>query len=231
MTTIKIAEQQTADVSCREKDRMQEATSPSLESLTEHADKRLSNDDGVEVPHHHQPSEDAMTDNTEANNTKTNSTKTREAHEAYVANRREVGRVIDIETCDIAHRNSLPFFFYAEGSDSESFLDTYCVCSEDSDGWIVGSHLPPEKQQVLSLLYEYKVKLSYTARALHPLYEYVNREPIWNGDGKEPSQGALIEWFKITHPTLASEIKRKIVAELTPETAADQALITSLLRA
>ena len=32
----------------------------------------------------------------------TNNTKTPEAHEAYVANRREAGRVIDIETCEIA---------------------------------------------------------------------------------------------------------------------------------
>ena len=35
-------------------------------------------------------------------NTKTNNTKTREAHDAYVANRKEAGRVIDIETCEIA---------------------------------------------------------------------------------------------------------------------------------
>ena len=29
----------------------------------------------------------------------TNNTKTREAHDAYRANRKEAGRVIDIETC------------------------------------------------------------------------------------------------------------------------------------
>ena len=38
-----------------------------------------------------------MTDNTKANNART-----REAHDAYVANRKEAGRVIDIETCEIA---------------------------------------------------------------------------------------------------------------------------------
>ena len=43
-------------------------------------------------PPNHQPSEDTMTNNT----------KTREAHDAYIANRREAGRVIDIETCEIA---------------------------------------------------------------------------------------------------------------------------------
>lgn len=32
----------------------------------------------------------------------TNNTKTREAHDAYVANRKEAGRVIDIETCEMA---------------------------------------------------------------------------------------------------------------------------------
>ena len=36
------------------------------------------------------------------NNTKANNARTREAHDAYVANRKEAGRVIDIETCEIA---------------------------------------------------------------------------------------------------------------------------------
>ena len=33
------------------------------------------------------------------NNTKMNNTRTLEAHDAYRANRKEAGRVIDIETC------------------------------------------------------------------------------------------------------------------------------------
>ena len=36
------------------------------------------------------------------NNTKANNARTREAHDAYVANRKEAGRVIDIETCEMA---------------------------------------------------------------------------------------------------------------------------------
>ena len=32
----------------------------------------------------------------------------------------------------------------------------------------------------------------------------------WKGDGEEPSQDALIEWFKVNHPAQASEAESKI---------------------
>ena len=40
-------------------------------------------------------------------NTMTNNTRTLEAHEAYVANRKEAGRVIDIETCEVSRFRNL----------------------------------------------------------------------------------------------------------------------------
>ena len=32
---------------------------------------------------------------------------------------------------------------------------------------------------------------------------------VWKGDGEEPSQDALIEWFKVNHPAQASEVDRR----------------------
>ena len=34
----------------------------------------------------------------------------------------------------------------------------------------------------------------------------------WIGDGEEPSQDALIEWFKVNRPTQAGEVEREIEA-------------------
>ena len=83
-------------------------------------------------------------------------------------------------------------------------------------GWIVEDDLPPEKRQALPCQYKRMLNLWFAARALHPLYEVVadtawiwEDEIKWKGDGKEPSRGALIEWFKINYPTLASEIEAR----------------------
>lgn len=169
-------------------------------------------------------------------NTMTNNTRTLEAHEAYVANRREAGRVIDIETCEVSRFEtwySNPYGTYPFDDhptpelEHEVLIQCYWVRSEESDGWIFGGDLPPEKQQALPRQYKrtlnlYKLTLSlwYAARALHPLYEvviyrsYCEDEIEWKGDGAEPSQDELIQWFKVNHPTLASEIERRIRAEI-----------------
>ena len=34
----------------------------------------------------------------------------------------------------------------------------------------------------------------------------------WKGDGEEPSQDAMIEWFKVNHPAQAREAESKIRA-------------------
>ena len=160
----------------------------------------------------------------------THNTKTREEQKAYVANRREAGRVIDIETCEVACWDTDYFDPYGiyPGDDGPTEIELrYWARSEDSDGWIVEHDLPPEKQQALPRQYKrtlnlYKLTLSlwYAARALHPLYEvviyrsYCEDEIEWKGDGAEPSQDELIQWFKVNHPTLASEIERRIRAEI-----------------
>jgi hypothetical protein len=161
----------------------------------------------------------------------TNTTETHEAHDAYVANRKEAGRIIDIETCEIARWNTFyfdPYRTYPFDDDPtpeleqcrEYMVQCYWVRSEESDGWIVEHDLPPEKQQAMPRQYERRLKLWYAARAMHPLYEVVIHIPrffpdeiIWKGDGEEPSRDALIEWFKVNHPTTASEIERKIRAD------------------
>jgi hypothetical protein len=168
----------------------------------------------------------------------TNNTKTREAHDAYVANRREAGRVIDIETCEIACLRANYFDPYGTDPWDNDRPDdplyeqakTYwgkClfVRSEVSDGWIIAEDLPEEKWQVLERrmegerkLWAREEKLWEAACAAHPMYEVDTHEMAtvgwfkWKGDGEEPSRDALIEWFKVNHPTQASEVKRKAEA-------------------
>jgi hypothetical protein len=152
----------------------------------------------------------------------TNNTKTREAAEAYVANRREAGRVIDIETCEIACWNTDyfdPYGIYSCDDGPTEIELCYWARIEDSDDWIVEHDLPPEKRQALPRQYKRMLNLWYAARALHPLYEVVSDtaffgedEIEWKGGGKEPSRGALIEWFKVNHPAQAEEVRARVDA-------------------
>jgi hypothetical protein len=88
----------------------------------------------------------------------TDTKKTREAHEAYVANRREAGRVIDIETCNygIFYTELFdPYLTYPWDDDPPDRIKKYSgsvqkclfVCSEASGGWIELQDLPKEKQE------------------------------------------------------------------------------------
>ena len=92
----------------------------------------------------------------------TDNTKTREAHFAYMANRKEAGRVIDIETCEMAswHVNYFDpyatFPFDDDLSDNplleqarDDISECWFVRSEESGGWIEWGDLPPEKQQAM----------------------------------------------------------------------------------
>ena len=108
--------------------------------------------------HHHDTSntnrsEDTMTDAM---------TKTREAHDAYVANRKEAGRLIDIETCEYTRcycNHHDPYNTYPWDDDppddemSEQCRSDLSKCwfvwSDESDGWIEAYDLPEEKVQAL----------------------------------------------------------------------------------
>jgi hypothetical protein len=155
----------------------------------------------------------------------TNNTKSEahEAHEAYVANRREAGRVIDIETCEIIvfycnyfdPYESYPFDDDPPDHGSQKCRDDwspwYFVRSEESGGWICELDLPPEKRQAIDdperIPRRRKRKLWEAARAAHPMYEIK-----WKGDGEEPSRDALIEWFKVNHPARAREVRARVDA-------------------
>jgi hypothetical protein len=87
--------------------------------------------------------------------------KTREAHDAYVADRREAGRVIDIETCETArcYANYFdPYSTYPWDHNPPDEQSEECrhyvgkqwfVWSDESDGWIAANDLPPEKWEAL----------------------------------------------------------------------------------
>jgi hypothetical protein len=172
-----------------------------------------------------------MTDNTVTNNTKT-----REAHGAYRANRKAAGRVIDVETCKVirCYCNYFdPYHTYPWDDDppddeisqsQRGYVGKHWfVRSDESDGWIAANDLPEEKWQALerriehaTKLWERKQKLWEAACAAHPIYEVDTHEMatvgwfVWKGDGEEPSQDALIEWFKVNHPAQASVVESKI---------------------
>ena len=84
------------------------------------------------------------------------------------------------------------------------------VRSEESGGWIVENDLPPEKREAMHDRIAREVRLLKAARAAHPMWKAVNWE--WIGDDKAPSSAAMIKWFKVNHPTQASEVEREIGA-------------------
>ena len=45
-----------------------------------------------------------------------------------------------------------------------------------------------------------------------PTRSFCGDEIKWKGDGAEPSRGALIEWFKVNHPTMAREVRARVDA-------------------
>jgi hypothetical protein len=91
----------------------------------------------------------------------TNNTKTPEAYAAFVANRREAGRLIDIETCELHSREAYAYDMrgirdvYGVLGIPERRPETsklgidYFVSSPTSDGWISEQHLPPEKREAI----------------------------------------------------------------------------------
>jgi hypothetical protein len=123
---------------------------------------------------------------------------TREAHQAYVANRKEAGRVIDIETCKYTMRHANyfdPYHTYPWDDDPpDDYISKQCrdyisecwfVRSDTSDGWIELHDLPEEKQQALSRRVERegkprecRLKLWEAACAAHPMYELVPPRPL-----------------------------------------------------
>lgn len=68
--------------------------------------------------------------------------------------------------------------------------------------------------------FKHRHRLFAAACAMHPLWECDGGPHLncyWKGDGKEPSQDEMIEWFKVNHPAQASkrevEIRREVEAE------------------
>ena len=115
----------------------------------------------------------------------TNNTRTREAHDAYRANRKEAGRVIDIETCEymwftptFSTPTAPSLMMRRVSTMGGCFGRCWFVWSDESDGWIYEDDLPEEKWQALKRRMEHeqkllvrKQKLWEAACAAHPMYE------------------------------------------------------------
>jgi hypothetical protein len=138
------------------------------------------------------------------------------AHDAYKANRKEAGRVIDIETCEIMNLycsdfdpyGTFPLDEYPHDDLLEQLRDGASKCwlvrSEESEGWIVEADLPPEKRQAMHARLERSRALWEAACAAYPLLKQ------YDGKGAPPSLDEAIEWFKVNQPTVASEAERVI---------------------
>jgi hypothetical protein len=135
--------------------------------------------------------------------------------------------VIDIETCEYVclYLDILdPYGTLPDDEGHEQYGGCAARCllvrSDESDGWIYEDDLPEEKWRALKRRIEHeqrplvrKQKLWEAACAEHPMYEFDTEMVgclVWKGDGEEPSQDALIEWFKVNHPAQASEAESKI---------------------
>jgi hypothetical protein len=150
----------------------------------------------------------------------TNNTKTREAHDAYVANRKEAGRVIDIETCEITifycnYFNPYGTFPFDDDYPPDDPLEqckydsSEClfVRSAESGGWIEEPDLPDEKARALRDRIEREDRLLKAACAAHPLWKADKMYWKWIGDDEAPSHDAMIKWFKVSYPAQAREVE------------------------
>jgi len=108
---------------------------------------------------HHQPCEDIMMDDTETMNDIlarmpwTRDQLTRAQFDEWLASRREAGRVIDIETCQIGRWQANHYDPYGTEPDLPDGMKVVgtnrFVRSRTSNGWINEADLPVEKIRVL----------------------------------------------------------------------------------
>jgi hypothetical protein len=135
----------------------------------------------------------------------------------WVASRKEAGAAIDIETCELDRWHADDDDRYGVNPDCEmlSMGRTYFVRSPTSNGWINEGHLPVEKIRAMYDRVERNRGLWEAACAVHPMFEAGGMwQWKWKGEGEEPSPNAMREWFKVNHPTLASEAEREIRARI-----------------
>jgi hypothetical protein len=152
---------------------------------------------------------------------------TREQFDAWLASRKEAGRVIDIETCELGWWGCClndPYEARPDAPNKEYWewgRNSY-VRSAESRGWICEDDLPPEKYSAMRGRLARSHRLFAAACAMHPLWEcaggpHLNCYWNWKGDGEAPSQDEMIEWFKVNYPAQAREcevqIKREVEAE------------------
>ena len=152
---------------------------------------------------------------------------TREQFDAWLASRKEAGRVIDIETCELGR-------WYAYDCDVHGARDlppemqqvgiNRYVRSPTSNGWINEEDLPLEKLCAMYDRITRRRRMWEAACAAHPMWEPVGKGYLhgnsyrWQGhDGDEPAPDAMIEWFKVNHPTQASEAESRIGREVAIE--------------
>ena len=87
--------------------------------------------------------------------------------------------------------------------------------SPTSNGWINERDLPVEKIGAMYDRHQRNRELWEAACAVHLMFEAGGlRQWKWKGEGEEPSRNAMREWFKVNHPTLASEAEREIRARI-----------------
>ena len=162
-----------------------------------------------------QPREDTIIDTAEMMNDMpwTREQLTREQFEAWLASRKEAGRVINIETCEILRKHAYDCDPYGKYdvlpmSGSKSAPPATCARPQATAGSKRGTS---RSKSAMHDRIDRNQGLWEAVCAVHPMFEAAGlRQCKWKGEGEEPSTNAMREWFKVNHPTLASEAEREI---------------------
>ena len=146
---------------------------------------------------------------------------TREQFDAWLVSRKEAGRGIDIETCELGRWKAYDCDVYGARElprEMQQVGTNRYVRSPTSNGWINEEDLPVWKYCAMYDRIQRRRRLWEAACAAHPQWEAAGyHNYLWEGDGEEPSPDELIEWFKVNHPVQASEAESKIRRELEIE--------------
>jgi hypothetical protein len=140
---------------------------------------------------------------------------TREQFDAWLASRKEAGRVIDIETCELGKWAAYDCDVYGAldlPPEMRQIGTNRYVRSPTSNGWINEEDLPIEK---FCAMYD-RIKRVYR------LWEAASA--AWHADPRiggceNSSPETLIEWFKVNYAAQASEAESGIRREVEIERA------------
>jgi hypothetical protein len=128
---------------------------------------------------------------------------TKEELGQWVASRKEVGRAIDIKTCELGCWYTLdldPYIVHNLPEELQQIGKNYFVRSPESRGWVHAGDLPDEVRAAMYERMELQSALFYAAAEKHPGWHLSAAGYAQKVDPEAPEYSELIEWFRISFP-------------------------------